>query len=262
MARQAAGSGRDVKSATRVLRIFEIFAAKRRPMRVSELASELAMPQSSASMLVQTLMQQGYMEPAGGGRAVQPTMNLALLGRWLDEQFSQAGGLHALLQEVADFCSDTVILGAETGIEVQYVHVVQGSHPLRYDIKRGARRFLVDANAGRVLLALKSDEDLDRIITRTLSERPNVPLDRRRLRQEVETIRRQGYSYRENMVVPGASVIAVALHPGGAQRPMAVGIAGPTERLRGSLETNLRCLQQVIARYLAARAPSNGAAAP
>ncbi len=250
-----AGGSRDVKSATRVLRIFEIFAATRRPMRISELASELDMPQSSASMLVQTLVQRGYMEQAGRGRAVQPTLNLALLGRWLDEQFSRAGGLHEMLQEIASFCQDTVILGAEAGIEVHYVHVVQGSHPLRYDIKRGSRRFLVDANAGRVLLALKPDEELDRIITRTLAERPSVPLDRRRLRQEIETIRRQGYSYRENMVVPGASVIAAAVRAGALQRPLAVGIAGPTERLRANLEPNVRCMQQVIQRYLAVPEP-------
>ena len=82
-----------------------------------------------------------------------------------------------------------------------------------------------------------------------------MPLDRRRLRQEIETIRRQGYSYRENMVVPGASVIAAAVRAGALQRPLAVGIAGPTERLRANLEPNVRCMQQVIQRYLAVPEP-------
>ncbi|BBK30076.1 IclR family transcriptional regulator [Allostella humosa] len=249
MDRQPHGS-REVKSATRVLRVFEIFAETKRPMRISELAAELGIPQSSVSMLVQTLIQHGYMEATGRGRTVQPTLSLALLGTWLDEQFSRAGGLHEMLHEIVAFCQDTVILGAEMGIEVHYVHVVQGSHPLRYDIKRGTRRSLVDANAGRVLLALKPDEEIGRIITRTQAERPDRPIDRKRLHREIETIRRQGYSYSENMVVPGASVIAAALRGGGVHRPFAVGIAGPTERLRANLAANAHCLSEVLARYV------------
>ncbi|MCC7276585.1 MAG: helix-turn-helix domain-containing protein [Alphaproteobacteria bacterium] len=256
--RRKTGQSRDVKSATRVLRVFEIFAETKRPMRISELAAELEIPQSSTSMLVHTLIRRGYMELAGQGRVVQPTLSLALLGSWLDEQFSQAGGLQEMLNEIVAFCQDTVLLGAEMGIEVHYVHVVQGNHPLRYDIKRGSRRFLVDANAGRVLLALKPDEEIDRLITRTQAERPHPPVDRRHLREEIETIRRQGYSYRENMVVPGASVIAAALRAGGLHRPLAVGIAGPTERLRANLQPNARFLMEVIAKYLGA--PGRGGA--
>jgi len=255
--RSEPGAAREVKSATRVLRVFEIFAEAKRPMRISELADELDIPQSSASMLVHTLIRRGYMEFAGDSRAVQPTLTLALLGSWLDDQFSNAGGLHEMLSEIVEFCQDTVLLAAEMGIEVQYAHVVQGSHPLRYDIKRGQRRFLVDANAGRVLMSMKSDEELDRIITRTRAERPEPPVDRKWLHREIETIRRQGFSFRENLVVPGASVIAAPLRATGARRPLAVGIAGPTERLRGNLKPNVRCLFRVIAKYLGAPAPTD-----
>ena len=43
-----------VKSAIRILRIFEVFAESKRPVRISELAEELEIPQSSASVLART----------------------------------------------------------------------------------------------------------------------------------------------------------------------------------------------------------------
>lgn len=247
----AAEHGRLVKSASRVLRVFEVFAETKRPMRISELAVELGIPQSSVSMLVRTMVQRGYMDWASDSRAVQPTLRLTLLGSWLDDQFSNAGGLHEMLTEIAACCEDTVILGVEMGILVQYIHVVQGSHPLRYDIKRGATRFMVDANAGRVLLSLKPDDEVDRIITRTNAERTDRRIDRKSLQREIRKIRKQGYSFGENLVVPGASVIAAPLQSGSSQRPLAVGIAGPTERLETHLKPNVELLRRVMAKYVA-----------
>jgi len=219
-------------------------------MRVSELAAVLGIPQSSASMLVRTMVERGYRDWASNSRAVQPTLRLALLGSWLDDQFSNAGGLHDMLSEIALRCEDTVLLGAEMGIRVQYVHVVQGSHPLRYDIKRGATRYLVDANAGRVLLSLKSNDEIERIVTRTNAERTDRHIDRKSFHCEISRIREQGYSFGENLVIPGASVIAAPLRSGTVHRPLAVGIAGPTERLENHLVPNVELLSQVMAKYV------------
>lgn len=69
-----------VKSAGRVLQIFEIFAQNKRAMRITEIAEKLEIPQSSASLLVKTLMQNGYLDYSARGRSVQPTMRLTLLG--------------------------------------------------------------------------------------------------------------------------------------------------------------------------------------
>jgi IclR helix-turn-helix domain len=67
-----------VKSAIRILRIFEVFAESKRPMRISELAEELEIPQSSASVLVRTLIQRGYMDFSPPGRTVLPTPRLGV----------------------------------------------------------------------------------------------------------------------------------------------------------------------------------------
>lgn len=231
------------------MRVFEIFAQTKRPMRITELAEELGIPQSSASLLIKTLVQGGYVDYSTKGRTVQPTMRLALLGEWLNDQFSNAGGMHDMLTEIAGVCEDTVLLGAEMGIHVQYFHVVHGTHPLRYDLKAGTIRYLVDANAGRVLMSLKSDEQIDLIVTKTNTRRKNQIVDRNKVHEQISDIRENGYSFEQNLVVPGASVIAASLDPGSVQNPLSMGIAGPTQRLQQNLEQNVSLLMSAKAKY-------------
>ena len=50
----------------------------KRPVRISELAEELEIPQSSASVLVRTLIQRGYMDFSPPGRTVPPTPRLGV----------------------------------------------------------------------------------------------------------------------------------------------------------------------------------------
>lgn len=159
--------------------------------------------------------------------------------------------MHEMLQEICDVCEDTVVLGAETGIHQQYIHVVAGTHPLRYDLQPEATRYLLESNAGRILLFMKIDEQIDLIITKTHLARALPSVSRRSLHDMIDKIRRDGYSFEPDMVVPGASVIAVPLKPGAVKRPLTIGIAGPTQRLRVHLSQNVEILMRAKSKYLA-----------
>ena len=53
-----------VKSAVRVVRVFELFEAERRALSVQDIVDALGMPQSSISSLLKTLVNEGYLTPA------------------------------------------------------------------------------------------------------------------------------------------------------------------------------------------------------
>jgi len=118
--------------------------------------------------------------------------------------------------------------------------------PLRYDLAVGTRRHLIEANAGRVLLSLKQDREIDLIVSRTGAE-PGAPKVKRSLvHEQVARIRADGYSFVHGRVVPGASILAVPLvRPESAVR-LATGIAGPTARLQNNLQHNLSTLRDVL----------------
>ena len=51
-----------VKSAVRTLRILELFDAAEKPLGLKQITSQLNLPKSSAFMLVNTLLNEGYLE--------------------------------------------------------------------------------------------------------------------------------------------------------------------------------------------------------
>jgi DNA-binding IclR family transcriptional regulator len=243
-----------VKSARRSLQILEVFAECRRPLKLTEIAHELEMPPSSTSALLKSLMQLGYLSLNPETRAFFPTQMVAFLGSWLADD-DQQGTLSALLAELSRLTRETVILGVEAGRYVQYVNVVQGSHPIRYHTKPGIRRALPAANLGIALLSRKEDGAIG-LILRALNaqmrpdEKQFVPGE---VMRNVRLYRSQGYIYRPSILVPGAGVIGTLLP---IQPVMAVGIGGVAERLTEREREIVGILRRVITHFFGdARTP-------
>lgn len=236
-----------VKSARRSLQILEVFAECRRPLKLTEIAHELNMPPSSTSALLKSLVKLGYLSLNPETRAFFPTQMVAFLGSWLADD-DHHGALSALLAELSRLTRETVILGVEAGRYVQYVNVVQGSHPIRYHTKPGTRRALPAANLGIALLSRKEDGQIG-LIVRALNaqmhpdEKQFVPAE---VMKNVRLYRSQGYVYRPSILVPGAGVIGTLLP---IQPVMAVGIGGVAERLSEREHEIVGILRRVIAHF-------------
>src|SRR5579864_4576353 len=71
-----------VKSAVRVLSLFELFEYEKRPLRISEIVDKLDVPQSSISMLMRTLRERGYVDFNAVSRDYIPSPRLSFLGDW------------------------------------------------------------------------------------------------------------------------------------------------------------------------------------
>ena len=72
-----------VKSAARVLEIFEYLSDRRGPATVTEISLSLGYPQSSTSVLLKCLWNLGYLSQDPITRAYQPTSRVAQLGNWV-----------------------------------------------------------------------------------------------------------------------------------------------------------------------------------
>ena len=104
-----------VKSAERVLAIFEVFEAERRPLRISELVSRLEIPQSSTSTLMKTLVARGLVEFDPDNRTFKPTVRLAFLGNWVVGSTDGLAQIQTLAHRLFDETGETVIIGSQNG---------------------------------------------------------------------------------------------------------------------------------------------------
>jgi len=238
-----------VKSAQRVMEIFEYFAERKAPATLMEVARGLGYPASSTSALLKSLRDLGYLDHDQVERTFLPTLKTALLGIWVNDLLIGHSTILRLLYELRDRTGDTAILGTQTGLQVQLIHVVKA--PDRADstpISSGCLRPLLRSAIGYVLLSLRTDREVVALARRLNAEerdsRNRVPVDD--LLRRVELCRRAGHAYTEGAVTPGGGMIAMLLAAPRHQLPLVLGIGAPLGRIREMKEKHIEALREII----------------
>lgn len=242
-----------VKSAARVLEVFEYFANRRGSASVSEVCAALGYPQSSTSVLLKSLLTLGYLAYDGNSRRYMPTERVALLGGWMNES---AAPLAGLLAELRSATGMTAVLSRQTGIQVEHFEVaaVDGIDCLA----AGMSSALAHSAAGRVLLASMADAQVLRLARRVYGlDQLGSPVNESDLLAAVAAIRRDGYELADGEVAPGFATLSVIAPVAAGQPALALSIVGPSERVRRERVALLGAMQRVQRNPAAAQpAPS------
>lgn len=242
----------NVKSATRVLELLEFFAEHRTPMSTSDVVLALGYPQSSVTMLLQTLTQLRYLEYDREQRRYFPTVRVSLLGSWITEHVYSELSLSKLVNELHNQTEATAILGLQNDLYAQYIQVKQTKErraELRWYLKPGSLRPLARTAIGRVLLAAKPDSEVIYLVRRinALEMKPEHRISEGDMLAEVEQIREQGYAFTMGTLNPQAGVVACLL-PAHPQQPrMAVGVGTDNKALLEAKTHFLSLIQHSIA---------------
>lgn len=222
-----------VKSAQRVFEILELFEAERRPLRVAEMVEKLAMPQSSVSMILKTLVARGYMEFDPRTRRYCPSLRVAFLGDWAANVPGRRQPIQDTLRQLAAQTGERVLLGRQSGMFMQYVSVTEARSMSRPVLAPGTVRPLHLSAIGIVLLSQMEDEQIDRLLRRYNAEYGSKtdPANITRTLRAVESARRLGYFESAGLATPGAGVIATLLPTRIRTQWLGVGVAGPVALL-------------------------------
>ncbi|MGB7180675.1 MAG: helix-turn-helix domain-containing protein [Burkholderiaceae bacterium] len=237
-----------VKSALRVLDLFELFEDQQHPMRVTEIAERLTAPQSSVSALLKTLRARGYLDFNTSTRCYSPSARLSFLGDWAVGNYPNRGAIQDVMRRLANETHESVLLGRRNGIMMQYLAVIESRRELRLVPHTGIQRPLHHSAIGIVLLAETSDDAIGRTVRRynaELGAKLGV-VDESEVMQRVHTAREAGYYRTLGLVNPGAGVLAKVLPSTIAAEPMAIGIAAPIDRLQEQTFNFLDALQSAV----------------
>ena len=243
-----------VKSAGRVLRILEFFDEIQREARVAEIAERLSFPQSSTSILLNCLVDLGYMDYLPESRSFLPSPRVTLLGTWLDKGPVRNGSLIRMLEEISHKTGDTVIVAARNGIFSQYIHVLQARSAMRFHVPHETRRLVVWSATGFALLTKCTDNEIRALCTRTNAEAPSGQprVEINQVLENVRQTRRDGYFFSTGLVTPGAGSIAVPLPDGidGRDRALTVAVSGILGEIARREKDIVELLHDVAKRYL------------
>lgn len=242
-----------IKSAERVLSLFEFFAQRQKPATISEISLALNIPQSSTSMLTRNLVQLGYLEQAPLQRTYFPTLRIAFLSEWMNRQINTVGPLARLLDTVRSETDETVILAIRNDIYAQYILVQDSPDPLRLQVQSGILRPMTRCAPGRIFLSLLPDDDVLRITRRTNNEVQNERLvtSETYVLEKVTEARAQGYAKTNGDMTAGAGSIAIALPTPIGKKPLAVSVGGPLNRIDGKQDRILESLHALQCEFSA-----------
>lgn len=246
MSRQR-GTETVVKSARRVLEIFEYFAGRQSPATVTEVSRELGYPQSSTSVLMESLRTLGYLSYDRYTRRFNPTLRIAFMGSWVQENMYNDGNLYRLMARLQQRTDCTVILGVQNDIHVQYIHSIQAGSALRFFVRAGTLRPLARAAIGKMLLSTQSDQTIRALLIRiNAQEEPQYRVKLADLMEDIACCRRDGYYISDGSVTQGAGVVAMLLPDIPGQPQIGLGIGAPMPTLRQKRDEIIEVLREAV----------------
>lgn len=240
-----------VKSAKRVLEIFEFFAQSHTPATVKQLSERLGYPQSSTSQLLKSLVMLGYLRYEPTSRSYRPTLRVMLLGSWVHDEIFGNGSVISLLETLRQEFGHSVIVGMLQGVHVRYVVTLCGETTGLPPFSTGILRPVCRAAVGKILLAHKRSSEIALIARRANAQEsdPACRVDVPALLADIDVCRERGWAESHGKVVEGRNVIAMALPSMPGQPELAIGLGGPLaviDTQRESIVLRLRELGQQL----------------
>lgn len=254
IASHAKSEDQTVKSAARVLEIFELFCYCKRPLSISEISSQLGYPQSSTSMLVRSLASMGYLTFSAPSRLYEPSLRVPLLGRWVDNCVSPGTEILGLMEEIRARTNETVMVGQQSRWLVRYFEVLPGRRPPPPKIIRNGTCYpLAFTATGKMLLSLNKDDEIRLLLRANNAVAPNgyKPVNVEELMREIRTVRQRGYACSIPGQFPGRKGVSIALPTANLSSPLAICVAGDEADFEPKVPHILAVLRDVVSRFRA-----------
>lgn len=240
-----------VKSAMRTIDILEYVVGRPAGVVAQEISAGLAIPVSSLSYLLATLVERDYL--ARDGRRYLPGAALQRLGS-PRESLSLADRVRPLVKSLRLQTNETASFFVRDGWMLEAIATETAEQSLRYSISVGARTPMHCVAGGKALLAQLSDKELAEYFAQTRLDAftPSSITNEAVLRAELAQIRTTGIGHTQEEYTPGIHGLGMAAVIDGA----AVGafaLAIPIPRLNDELAAHaIAKLEQAVALFATA----------
>lgn len=221
-------------AADRMLSVLEEVATAGRPVAVRDVAEALELPKPTAHRLVNTLLERGLLARSIDRRAVTVGPKLTQLALAILRSSVVQAPVRSVLRGVSSQLGETTNIGVLEGNEVVYLDRVEAEHwPLRLQFGVGSRVPLYCTAMGKLFTANLPEAQRERVIsaTRFLKLTNNTIMDADRLREELATIRAQGYAVDDEEFIIVVFCIAVPVRDARGRVIAGLAVQGPQARL-------------------------------
>jgi DNA-binding IclR family transcriptional regulator len=221
-----------VKSADRVLDLFELLAGWGQELSHTDIASALKIPKSSLTQLLRNLVGRGYLEFSPASKGYRLGEAFTKLTRRTSQIRTLAACAQPILEEVTQITMESSALNQLKGDQVEVVATVSSPLRLVSHMRLGDLAPLYAVSAGKSILAYMPDAMREEYFSRVVFERitPKTISSKSKLRREIANVRRQGVAYSLEEFTIGIVGVSVPILSEAEFPVGALNIAIPTVR--------------------------------
>lgn len=211
-----------VEAVLKALDVLESFRDSEE-LQLSEISKRVALNKSRAFRLLHTLCERGYVERGADGHRYRLGLKL----------FEHASSLRRDVKQIAQpymrklqlRFNETVNLAVLHSGEVLYIDLLESSRPFRMSAMVGSRMPISNTSLGKALITHAAEHELDAVFD-TLT-----PTELRKLRTEMELVKRRGYATDQEENEPGVACIGAPILNDCGISVGALSISGPSVRI-------------------------------
>ena len=220
-----------IDAVDRVVAILEHLAKEPGGATLSRIASKVGLAPSTLHRYLKSLQDHGIVRQAGD-RTYGLTPRLYLLGVAAANGFDLEHHAQASLERLAQASGETLCMMVREDDQAVCVARINSNHHLKIEARIGSRADLRLGATGRVLLAFAAETLRDELLARPpIAPRTSLTItDPERIRDALETIRRDGYYVSRSQVDEGVTAVAAPVHDHTGEVIAALAIVAPDSR--------------------------------
>jgi DNA-binding IclR family transcriptional regulator len=222
-----------MKSLHKVLDIIEA-VAKSGSAGIRELSAKTGFPPPTIHRITSTLVERRYFKQDPLTKRLSLSLQFLELGTRVQQRFNLTAIARPHLEKLMDQAKESVNLAVQDGDHVAYLdHVRSDYSMLQLFTKPGARVPLYCTGVGKLFLSLWPLSQVEDYLKRTplILHTSHTIVDKRRLLDELEQIRRQGYSVDNEEMEEGVRCVAAVVVDHRGKPAGAISISGAAMRI-------------------------------
>ncbi len=236
------------QSVGRTLKVFEAFAAEKRPLSASEIALFIAAPRSSCAALLKALCDEDVISIDRRTSSYFPTARFAELGAWIADGSIYPSDLLELMATLREETGETVTLAAYNDLLIELVQVERSAQAISFTAEKGQKFPIWGTGVGTAYLTLLDNSQIRALYRRSEARRMIAEKTPRLddILHIVAKARTDGYAVAEGAVFRDASAVSAPLGIEVNLRQLVVSITGPTNRMAAHYDPYGERLCQLI----------------
>ena len=222
-----------IASVQRALDILDLFDDQHTELGNAEIARLLDLPVGTAAGLIYTLKFNGYLAQNPISRKYRLGFKLAERTRVLFDQLDLRRVSLPYLEQLREWCGESVNLGIQDGDTVVYIERLSGRHSLGIRSELGKRAPIHSTAMGKVLLAYQPDEEVERFLAAYRFEpvTPYTIINTQAFRSELDLTRQRGFGVDEEENEIGGRCVAAPIFDSSGRAAAAVSVSVPVQRM-------------------------------